>query len=148
MTSMNIIIFIYLFSFIPIILFAVVFWSDIFKRKEFGKRPHYLLISIILFCATGTLAALTGLHATVFITDSSYMQFTLFTVFYIITFFFADYSIHRQRLVRSFFIEKFQSRLKAYFVFFLVLVVLSLTSVLLYALRPLFDGSLVKSVFQ
>lgn len=135
----------YLFSFVPIVIFALVFWSDINRKKQFGKRPVYLLVSITLFALTGIIAALVGFFPSVFTGNSAVTQFSLFTLLYIITFFFLEDSIHLQRLVRSFFIDKFRVRLKPYFIFLSVLFFFGLLSILLFAFHTSLTGSISKA---
>lgn len=143
---MSILMIIYLFSFIPIILFALVFWSDIYRKKQFGKRPVYFLVSIIIFAITGAFATLIAFLPSIFTGNSAVMQFAIFNLLYIVTFFFLENSIHLQRLVRSFFIDKFSVRLKPYFIFLSVIVFLGLLTALLFTFHTSLTGGITKTL--
>lgn len=121
---------VYLFSFIPIIAFALALWAGIRGKKQFGQRPLHLLVSIIFFAAIGGVALAVELLPFLFPPSASLALFTLTMVLYIVTFYLAEYSVHSQRLVRSFFSDEFRSRLTPLFVFIVILSLLSLTAFL------------------
>jgi len=114
----------YLFSFLPLTVFSLIFWGGIKDKKQFGKRPQQLLISILIMIAIGLFALVFYLLPTFWGGEGTAIQLTLFTFLYVIAYFFLENSIHIQRLVRSFFIDKFNARLKP---FIISLVALGLT---------------------
>ncbi|MBN2351949.1 MAG: serine/threonine-protein phosphatase [Spirochaetales bacterium] len=131
---MNPFLVVYLFSFIPVLLFSFVLWSDIRQKKQFGKRPKHFLVSISLLGLIGAMCLAVSLLETLFPPEASFPLFTLFYVLYVVTFFFAEYSIHSQRLVRSFFMAEFRPRLKRFLVLCCTLGAISLVTLAFYVL--------------
>jgi sigma-B regulation protein RsbU (phosphoserine phosphatase) len=123
---MNVFTAVYLFSFIPALFFPLLLWSDIRQKKQFGRRPGHLLASIVLLGCNGAIGLVTSLLPSVFSPAASFPLFAICFVLYLITFFFAEYSVNSQRLVRSFFLEEFRPRLKGFIVFYSLLVLIAL----------------------
>jgi sigma-B regulation protein RsbU (phosphoserine phosphatase) len=125
---------VYLFSFVPALFFPLVLWSDVRRRKQFGKRPVHLLTAVILLGAIGALCLATALLPAVFPPQASLPLFMLCFVLYLVTFFFAEYSVHSQRLVRSFYIEEFRPRLRLFLASLAVLAALALFALVFFFL--------------
>ncbi|RPJ09185.1 MAG: serine/threonine-protein phosphatase [Spirochaetaceae bacterium] len=142
---MNIFIVIHLVSFIPVLTVAFILWKDIGERSQFGKRPKYLIMSIIMLFFTGILFTLSAFLPEEFPQESSFMLYTIFTILYLVANFFVEFSIHCQRITKSFFEGEFAPRLRSFIISYAILSFLAILAVILFLFRNSFDGSLVTS---
>jgi phosphoserine phosphatase RsbU/P len=148
----------YLFSFIAVVLFSLFLWSDIKHKSKFGNRPVYLLTSIIIIGAIGVF--LIGITSIGFFYKLSigkiptpenidflrvlnegfdspfaFQAFTIINILYLICFFLLEYSIHCQRIKKSFLIHDFRVKLRFFYGLIALLCVIAIVSIVLYFLR-------------
>ncbi|MBN1522925.1 MAG: SpoIIE family protein phosphatase [Spirochaetales bacterium] len=141
---MNILMVIYVSSFVPILFTAFILWKDVTDRPQFGKRPVYFGISMLLMLGIGLVTLLTILVPGIFPPESSFMLYTIFAIIYLLAYFFADYSIHSQRISKSFFQDEFTPKLKSFLVFLIILSGVSLLAIILFFLRNSFEGAITQ----
>jgi sigma-B regulation protein RsbU (phosphoserine phosphatase) len=135
--------------FIPVIVFTLVLWSDIRKKPQYGRRPRYLFLSLLIISFIGIFLFQYTLLDELWAAELSFTVFAVIFSLYILTFFILEYSIHCQRIIKSYVWDDFIKNLKTTFIFWIIIAVIILTSVLLFILYRIniFSGSIV-SVFS
>ncbi|MBN1799679.1 MAG: SpoIIE family protein phosphatase [Spirochaetales bacterium] len=147
---MDIFTYINLGSFFPIIIFTLVLWSDIRNKPQFGKRPRYLLFSLIVFCAIAVFLIQYKILYSFWKPELSFPLFSVIFPFYIFTFFVLEYSIHRQRIIKSHAWEDFKKNLRTTIRYWLIILGIAVCSFFLFYLYTLklFDGSIASAVYR
>ncbi|MBN1698118.1 MAG: SpoIIE family protein phosphatase [Spirochaetales bacterium] len=153
----------YLFSFIGVTFFSLFLWSDVNKKQTFGKRPLYLLISLLILALIGVFILATSIvgyytkplpkPAAETLQQSPLKQdfldilatgvdslfvfpaFTIISIAYLLCFFLLEYSIHCQRIEKSFLTNDFRMKLKSFYWLLFPLVSISIASCIIYALK-------------
>ncbi|NOY09344.1 MAG: SpoIIE family protein phosphatase [Spirochaetes bacterium] len=115
----------YLFSFIPLVIFSLMVWTDIKRQPQYGKRADYLLISIIVFGLTGAV-------------QFFFSNFAFINFLYFIGIYFLEYSIHSQRIKRSFVFDEFKQRITFLIVITVIMGILAAVSVFIPGYNNLF----------
>ncbi|MBN2509396.1 MAG: hypothetical protein JXB03_03930, partial [Spirochaetales bacterium] len=95
----------YLFSYLPVVLFAFALWSELHKKQEFGERPAVLLMSITAITFAGIVSLLSFFAAG---NDADTRRLLLVNSAFpllLISIYLLEYSIHCQRIRRSFLTE-------------------------------------------
>lgn len=103
---------IYALSFWFILAFLVPLWLSAMSRKEYGDRPFWLLISLVIFMISGVLVGLSYFNL-----FNAYLSWSLLLAFipqvlYPILFTITEYSVHSQRIQKNLLKTEFNSRLK------------------------------------
>ncbi|MBN2738106.1 MAG: serine/threonine-protein phosphatase [Spirochaetales bacterium] len=126
----------YIFSFMAIGLFSLALWGGIAKNKQFGNRPLYLLLSILLFFLTGGMA-----YANLYIFSDPLFVFAGYSVvslLYLLSFFLLEYSVHCQRILKSFLMDDFKIKMKSFYGLLSVILVLIGINLMIYINRSVF----------
>lgn len=134
---------VFLLSFIPVVLAGFTMIGGIFKRPEFGKRSLFLFIATILFLGTGFFLALKIQPFGLFAEQGSFANvfyFTGATLLYFLSFFLLEYSIHHQRIVKSFLVSDFISAFKWLALCFLAMLIIVVVSALAIPFYKTFDA--------
>ena len=137
-----------LVSFIPVIIFTLVLWSDIRKKPQFGRRPRYLFFSLLSLSIIGVFLFQYELFNDLWATELSFSIFTIIFSLYVFTFFILEYSIHCQRIIKSYVWDDFVKNLKSTFLSWMIIAVIILTSIFLFILYKIdiFNGSIALSL--
>ncbi|WP_304240970.1 PP2C family protein-serine/threonine phosphatase [Gracilinema caldarium] len=103
---------IYALSFWFILAFLVPLWLSAMSRKEYGDRPFWLLVSLVIFMISGILVGLSYFNLL-----NAYLSWSLLLAFipqvlYPILFTVTEYSVHNQRIKKNLLQKEFNSRLK------------------------------------
>jgi sigma-B regulation protein RsbU (phosphoserine phosphatase) len=120
------------FSYLAIGIACIVLWADASRRPEYGKRPAVYLVSILLLLFTG-LVILFGqaLFRENFRLAAGPLLSSLLLVSFI-AFFVLEYSIHMQRIKKSFLLDIFKKRMIGLWVIGAVSIILLAISILVF----------------
>jgi sigma-B regulation protein RsbU (phosphoserine phosphatase) len=145
----------YLFSFIAVAFFSIMLWSDVNNKQQFGKRPGFLLASIILIILIGIFMLVLQLikYDRLF----SFAGFTIIGDLYLLSFFLLEYSVHCQRIEKSFLMNDFKVKLGTFYGLLVPLMLITIGASVIYIFAPallitielgLFRGSNFFSIFS
>jgi sigma-B regulation protein RsbU (phosphoserine phosphatase) len=147
---MEIITHISLGSFFPIIIFSLLLWSDIRNKPQFGSRPRFLLLSILVFSVIACFLVQYRMFDFFWEAALSFSLFSIIFALYVLTFFILEYSIHRQRIIKSHVWDDFKENFKNTIVYWLLLLCIILCSFLLFVFykMDLFNGSIASAIYR
>jgi sigma-B regulation protein RsbU (phosphoserine phosphatase) len=136
----------YLFSFIAIFIFSLILWSDVTSKPQFGKRPGFLIASIILFGLVGVFVFVLQLinYDKLF----SFAAFTIICNFYLLSFFILEYSVHCQRIEKSFLMSDFKVKLRTFYGLCVPLGVITIIAIVTYIVRSMFLLEIEHGLFK
>uniref|UniRef100_A0A7C3IK69 PPM-type phosphatase domain-containing protein n=1 Tax=Gracilinema caldarium TaxID=215591 RepID=A0A7C3IK69_9SPIR len=103
---------IYALSFWFILAFLVPLWLSARTRKEYGNRPFWLLLSLIIFAVNGLCVAIITINKIDPASSLSVTLTLLVQALYPVLFTIAEYSIHSQRIQKNLLQTEFNSRLR------------------------------------
>ncbi len=105
------------FSYLAVSAASLVLWYDAAKRTEYGKRPAVFLVSIIMLAFSG----LVLLVFTILLGENQRTFYkplaSLLSLFSFGTLFVLEYSVHVQRIRKSFLFDDFKTRLRPLYIF-------------------------------
>ncbi|MFQ3546989.1 MAG: SpoIIE family protein phosphatase [Termitinemataceae bacterium] len=103
---------VYVLSFWFILAFLMPLWLSARSRKEYGKRPFWLLVSLIIFGLAGALVNIW--NANIFTTASVWASLLVFIpqMLYPVVFTLMEYSVHSQRIEKNLLQAEFTTRLQ------------------------------------
>jgi phosphoserine phosphatase RsbU/P len=136
----------YLFSFIAIFFFSLIMWSDVNNKSQFGKRPGFLLTSILLIGAIGIFMLV--LQMTNYDRQFSFAAFTIISDLYLLSFFLLEYSVHCQRIEKSFLMNDFRVKLRTFYGLFIPLGIITIFAVITYIIRSAFVIEIGHGLFR
>ncbi len=145
---MDIITHINLGSFFPIIIFSLVLWSDIRKKPQFGNRPRYLLLSLLVLSVIAGFLIQYKIFNSFWQPELSFSLFSVIFSLYVLVFFILEYSIHCQRIIKSHVWDDFKKNFKSTLISWSILLGIILCSFFLFYLYKinLFDGSIASAI--
>lgn len=103
---------VYSLSFWFILAFTIPLWLSARTRKEYGDRPFWLLVSLVLFAVSGILVNLYSLNIIDSASSLSLLLVLVPQVLYPVIFTIVEYSTHSQRIQKNLLQTEFNSRLK------------------------------------
>jgi sigma-B regulation protein RsbU (phosphoserine phosphatase) len=123
------------FTYLAACAACLVLWYDAAKRPEYGKRPPLFLFSIIILAVAGLLLLVAKLG---FRENVKYYLFPLLTMELLLDFialFVLEYSVHMQRIRRSFLLDIFTKRARVIYMIAGIAFIFFALTVLLFHLR-------------
>ncbi len=136
----------YLFSFIAVFFFSLILWSDVTNKQQFGKRPGFLLISILLMGIAGIFVFV--LYFFNYDKLFSFAAFTILSDLYMISFFILEYSVHCQRIEKSFLMNDFKLKLRTFYGLCVPLALITAFAIITYVTRSLFIMEIDHGMFK
>lgn len=101
--------FFYLFSFIPIIVFSLTLWADVKTCDEYARRHPYLLRSIVLVGLAGAVQLRFGLLPPGPAAVLAQLRILPVSFLYILAFLSLEHSLHIQRIEDSYYAADFRN---------------------------------------
>jgi sigma-B regulation protein RsbU (phosphoserine phosphatase) len=107
---------IYLFSCLAAVVFTLPLWYDASTRPEYGKRPRFFLVAILLVALGGVLSVVAIGTMGSNLTQYRENLLPLLLLLYFLAFFILEYSVHQQRIYKSKLINSFKEALARQYV--------------------------------
>ena len=136
----------YIFSFIPVLSFCLLLWIGIYRNKNFGKRPVYLIISLVLFGCTGIILLVKYIKN--FDNLYAFALFGIVSNLYLMSFFLLEYSVHCQRIIKSFLMADFKQKLKSLYWMVFLLMLFPAASTILFFLKDGLIQKFARGIFK
>jgi sigma-B regulation protein RsbU (phosphoserine phosphatase) len=136
----------YLFSFLAVFLFSLMLWSDVTNKPQFGKRPGFLFASILLIGFIGIFILI--LQIINYDKLFSFAAFTIICDLYLLSFFLLEYSVHCQRIEKSFLMSDFKVKLRTFYGLCIPLAILTIFAIVTFIIRSMFIIEIEHGLFR